>query len=56
VITKVSIGDVNAATQAQNGVLAAAIAKCGDETNLEPGMAFFAELASASRLDWAIRI
>ncbi|SEL07898.1 putative spermidine/putrescine transport system substrate-binding protein [Carnobacterium iners] len=48
---KVSIGDVNAATQAQNGVLAAAIANGGDETNLEPGIAFFAELASQGRLD-----
>lgn len=48
---KVSIGDVNAATQAQNAVLAAAIANGGDETNLEPGIAFFAELASQGRLD-----
>ena len=33
---KVTIGDVNAATQAQNAVLAAAIANGGDETNLDP--------------------
>lgn len=48
---KVSVGDVNAATQAQNAVLAAAIANGGDETDLEPGIAFFAELASQGRLD-----
>lgn len=48
---KVSIGDVNAATQAQNAVLAAAIANGGDEANLDPGIAFFAELASQGRLD-----
>lgn len=48
---KVSVGDVNAATQAQNAVLAAAIANGGDETNLDPGIAFFAELASQGRLD-----
>lgn len=48
---KVTVGDVNAATQAQNAVLAAAIANGGDETNLDPGIAFFAELASQGRLD-----
>lgn len=48
---KVTIGDVNAATQAQNGVLAAAIANGGNETDLEPGIAYFAELASQGRLD-----
>lgn len=48
---KVTIGDVNAATQAQNAVLAAAIANGGDETNLDPGIAFFAELAEQGRLD-----
>ena len=48
---KVTIGDVNAATQAQNAVLAAAIANGGDETNLDPGIAFFAKLAEQGRLD-----
>lgn len=48
---KVSVGDVNAATQAQNAVLAAAIANGGDEINLDPGIAFFAELARQGRLD-----
>ena len=48
---KVTIGDVNAATQAQNAVLAAAIANGGDETNLDPGIAFFAQLAEQGRLD-----
>ena len=48
---KVTVGDVNAATQAQNAVLAAAIANGGDETNLDPGLAFFAQLAEQGRLD-----
>jgi len=48
---KVTIGDVNAATQAQNAVLAAAIANGGDESNLDPGIAFFAQLAEQGRLD-----
>ncbi|PTQ81259.1 putative spermidine/putrescine transport system substrate-binding protein [Trichococcus patagoniensis] len=48
---KVTVGDVNAATQAQNAVLAAAIANGGDETNLDPGIAFFAQLAEQGRLD-----
>lgn len=48
---KVTVGDVNAATQAQNAVLAAAIANGGDETNLTPGLEFFAKLAEQGRLD-----
>lgn len=48
---KVTVGDVNAATQAQNAVLSAAIANGGDETNLDPGLALFAELAEQGRLD-----
>lgn len=48
---KVTIGDVNASSQAQNAVLAAALANGGDESNLEPGLAFFAELAAQGRLD-----
>ncbi|WP_413522021.1 ABC transporter substrate-binding protein [Brochothrix thermosphacta] len=48
---KVTIGDVNAGSQSQNAVLAAAIANGGDESNLEPGFAFFAKLAEQGRLD-----
>lgn len=32
----VTVGDVNAATQAQNAVLSAALANGGDETNIQP--------------------
>ena len=45
---KVTIGDVNAATQAQNGVLSVAIANGGDEKNIQPGLDFFAKLAEQS--------
>lgn len=48
---KVTIGDVTTASQAQNAVLAAAIANGGDETNLQPGLDFFATLAEQGRLD-----
>lgn len=47
---KVAIGDVSAAAQAVNGVLAAAIANGGDEKNIQPGLDFFAELAKQGRL------
>ncbi|MFK3969423.1 ABC transporter substrate-binding protein [Pseudomonas sp. NPDC087358] len=47
---KVTIGDVSTAAQAANGVLAAAIAMKGDETNLAPGLALFTELAKQKRL------
>lgn len=47
----VTVGDVTTAAQAQNAVLAAAIANGGDETNLDPGLAFFATLAEQGRLD-----
>ncbi|MGH8353735.1 MAG: ABC transporter substrate-binding protein [Pseudomonas sp.] len=47
---KVSIGDVSAAAQAVNGVLAASIANGGDERNVQPGLALFAELAKQGRL------
>lgn len=47
----VSIGDVTSATQAQNAVLAAAIANGGDENNIQPGLDFFAKLAEQGRLD-----
>ncbi|MDX5371950.1 MAG: extracellular solute-binding protein [Pseudomonadaceae bacterium] len=47
---KVAIGDVSAAAQAVNGVLAAAIANGGDENNIQPGLDFFADIAKQGRL------
>ncbi len=47
---KVAIGDVSAAAQAVNGVLAAAIANGGDEKNIQPGLDFFAAIAEQGRL------
>lgn len=47
---KVAVGDVMKATQAQMAVLAAAMAFGGDETNIQPGIDFFAELAKQGRL------
>ena len=47
---KVAIGDVSAAAQAVNGVLAAAVANGGDETNIQPGLDYFAEIAKQGRL------
>lgn len=46
----VSIGDALTANQAQFAILAAAYAFGGDETNLQPGIDFFAELAKEGRL------
>lgn len=46
---KVAIGDVDAA-QAQCGVLAAAIAYRGDESNIGPGLHLFTKLAQQGRL------
>jgi putative spermidine/putrescine transport system substrate-binding protein len=51
---KVTIGDVSTAAQAANGVLAAAIAMKGDETNLAPGLALFTKLAQQKRLSLGI--
>lgn len=48
---KVTVGDVNAATQAQNAVLSAAYANGGDEKNIQPGIDFFKKLAEQGRLD-----
>lgn len=48
---KVTVGDVNAANQAQNAVLSAAIAMGGSESNIQPGLDFFAKLAEQGRLD-----
>jgi putative spermidine/putrescine transport system substrate-binding protein len=50
---KVAIGDVSTAAQAANGVLAAAIAMKGDESNLAPGLALFTKLAQQKRLSLA---
>ena len=47
---KVTIGDVSAAAQAVNGVLAAAIANGGNESNIQPGLDLFAKLAEQGRL------
>lgn len=47
---QVSIGDALTANQAQFAILAAAIAFGGDETNIQPGIDFFAELAKQGRL------
>ena len=47
---KVCVGDVTKATQAQNAVLSAAYAFGGDESNLQPGIDFFAELAKNGRI------
>lgn len=49
----VTVGDVTAATQAQNAVLAAAVAYGGSETNLEPGIKYFEELAKNKRINLA---
>lgn len=47
---KIIVGDVTKAAQAQMAVLAAAIAFGGDESNIEPGIAFFEDLAQKGRL------
>lgn len=47
------VGDVTKAAQSQMAVLAAAIAFGGDESNLEPGLAFFEELAKQGRISSA---
>lgn len=49
----VNMGDVQTGTQDQMAVLAAALAFGGDETNLQPGIDFFAELAEQDRLSTA---
>jgi putative spermidine/putrescine transport system substrate-binding protein len=47
---KIIVGDVTKAAQAQMAVLAAAIAFGGSESNIEPGIAFFEDLAKKGRL------
>lgn len=46
----VSLGDALTGTQQQIAILAAAYAFGGDETNIQPGIDFFAELAKQGRL------
>ncbi|MDV9187676.1 extracellular solute-binding protein [Streptomyces sp. SR27] len=46
----VAIGDVGTAAQAASGVLAAALAYKGDESNIEPGLQLFTRLAQQGRL------
>ena len=50
---KVSVGDVMKATQAQFGVLAAAIANGGNEANIQPGIEYFKTIAKEGRLSSA---
>jgi putative spermidine/putrescine transport system substrate-binding protein len=47
---KVTIGDVLNGAQNQMGVLAAAMAYGGSESNIQPGLDFFAKLAKQGRL------
>lgn len=47
----VSVGDVTKASQAQNAVLAAAIANGGGESDIQPGLDFFRTLAEQGRID-----
>ncbi len=47
---KVTCGDMGAAAQAQNGLLACAYALGGDEKNLKPAYDFYAKLAKQGRL------
>ncbi|MEG3755556.1 ABC transporter substrate-binding protein [Psychromonas arctica] len=49
---KVTVGDVGVASQANNAVLAAAIANGGDEGNLDPAIEFFGKLAKQGRLSY----
>lgn len=46
-----TIGDVSVATQAQSGLLSAAIAFGGSESNIQPGLDFFKQLAEEGRID-----
>ena len=47
----VAVGDVQAATQAQYAVLAAAIAYGGGEDDIQPGLDYFRQIAEQGRLD-----
>jgi len=50
---KVAVGDVTKAAQAQNAVLAAAMAFGGSEANIEPGIAYFEKIAKLNRISLA---
>jgi putative spermidine/putrescine transport system substrate-binding protein len=50
---KVAAGDVSTAAQAVNGVLAAALAMGGNESNIQPALDFYADLAKQGRLSLA---
>ena len=50
---KVAIGEVGSGSQPTIGVLSATMAMGGDETNLAPGLSYFAELAKQKRLSLA---
>lgn len=47
---KVSIGGVGQATQANSAMLACSFARGGDETNLQPAIEYFQEIAKQGRL------
>ncbi|WP_107850640.1 ABC transporter substrate-binding protein [Oceanimonas marisflavi] len=47
---RVAVGDVGVAAQANSAILAAAFALGGDESNLTPALALFADLAKQGRL------
>ncbi len=47
----VTVGDVTKAAQAQNAVLAAALAHGGSESDLKPGLEFFKKMAEQGRID-----
>nr|WP_246120399.1 extracellular solute-binding protein [Cohnella terricola] len=47
---KIVTGDVTKAAQAQMAVLAAAMAFGGDESNIEPGLAYFEDLAKNGKI------
>lgn len=50
---KVAVGDPGKAAQATNAVLACALAKGGDESNIEPALSFFEDLAKQGRISTA---
>lgn len=50
---KVSIGDVTKAAQSQNVILAAAMALGGNETNIQPAIDYFNDLAKKGRLSFS---
>jgi len=49
---RVTVGDVGVASQANNAVLAAAIARGGNEKNIQPALDLFGDLAKQGRLSF----